>query len=281
MSDARPADRSDLTAVITPVSGRAAHLARQREALAADRTKGIVHVVVDMSPEGGEVRPGAGPPAVVVHVAPGPHGLPLAAARNAGAAAALERGAGRLVFLDVDCLPGPGAIGAYARAVEREPATVWAGPVTYLPRGVLPAPQDLHHHDRPHPGRPAPDPGHVVREQDWRLFWSLSFAVHVDAWRRIGGFCEEYAGWGAEDTDLGQLARAAGLGLAWLGDARAYHQHHEPGARAAPGEVVRNAGVFHRRWGWWPMEDLLARMVDEGVLTRDDDGWHPVGTAPR
>ena len=34
-----------------------------------------------------------------------PAGLPLAAARNVGAAAALTLGAELMIFLDVDCLP--------------------------------------------------------------------------------------------------------------------------------------------------------------------------------
>ncbi|MBW0124166.1 glycosyltransferase, partial [Pseudonocardia oceani] len=103
------------TAVITPVRGRAAHLHRQREALAVDPPD--VHVVVAMGaePELADV-PGA-PPVAVVRVPVPTTGLPLSAARNAGAAAAA--GADLLVFLDVDCIPAPGMLRRYADAARR------------------------------------------------------------------------------------------------------------------------------------------------------------------
>jgi hypothetical protein len=48
----------------------------------------------------------------------------------------------------------------------------------------------------PHPGRPAPAPGEQQTDGDPRLFWSLSFAVTATTWRRIGGFDEEFVGYG-------------------------------------------------------------------------------------
>ncbi|MFJ9885294.1 glycosyltransferase family 2 protein [Streptomyces sp. NPDC091287] len=37
----------------------------------------------------------------------------------------------------------------------------------------------------------------------------MSFAATADTWHAIGGFCEEYEGYGGEDTDYGQRARSA------------------------------------------------------------------------
>ncbi len=93
-------------AVITIVSGRHAHLRRQLDAFAHSTLAPLVHVVVAMDDPhiGGLVDDCAphGHPVSLVHVRGGGDTLPLAEARNTGAAEAISRGAGLLVFLDVD-----------------------------------------------------------------------------------------------------------------------------------------------------------------------------------
>jgi len=246
-------------AVVTTVRGRAEHLARQRRLLATGPA--VRHVVVGMGER--SATGGVGPATRVLTVpAPGP--LPLAAARNAGARAALDDGAGLLVFLDVDCLPGPDLIIRYAAAAAREPGGLLCGPVTFLPEGVRPE-QDLPRHTDPHPARPAPPDGALLVEPRRELFWSLSFAVTAAAWDGTGGFCEDYTGYGAEDTDF---ALSCGLRLYWVGGAHAYHQHHRP-ARTDPArvaEIVGNAHRFHDRWGWWPMADWLRELHGRGAV---------------
>jgi GT2 family glycosyltransferase len=221
-------------------------------------------------------------PPVGVHVVPldaEPGALPLAAARNLGARTAIERGADSLVFLDVDCLAGPGLVRAYADVVAAHPDHVWSGPVTYLPPDLteeqLRRPGDL---VDPHPGRPAPLPGEVLHDGEPDLFWSLSFALHRDAWERSGGFCEEYVGYGGEDTDFGHQVTRQGLGLGWVGAARAYHQHHptsEPPVQHLA-DLLRNGAIFHRRWGWWPMGGWFEAFEELGLVARDGDGWRAV-----
>lgn len=256
------------TAVVTVVRGRAGHLARQRRVLAAGPV--VEHVVVGM----GEEPPvdGAGPPTrTAVVAAPGP--LPVAAARNAGAALAVASGARLLVFLDVDCLPGDRLVTRYRQAAGRlgRPALL-AGPVTHLPPpgpGGYPE-RNLDRWADPHPGRPVPPDGALLAEPRRELFWSLSFAVTAAAWERSGGFCEDYRGYGAEDTDF---ALTCGLPLYWVGGAHALHQHHPP-ARADPdrvGEIVANARTFHRRHGWWPMAQWLAELDAAGSVRFDPD----------
>lgn len=258
-----------MIAVVTVVRGRADHLARQRRVLA--RGPAVEHVVVGM----GE-RPeldgldGTGPPTRTVTVA-SDGALPLAMARNTGARTALDCGAELLVFLDVDCLPGEQMLHRYADAAQRTGPGLLAGPVTYLPASSLPE-HDLDAHADPHPGRPAPPDGTLVPETRRELFWSLSFAVTARAWTVSGGFCEGYRGYGAEDTDF---ALSCGLPLYWVGGAHAFHQHHPP-ARDDPGrvaEIVANARLFHRRWGWWPMEPWLRALDESGrVRFRPRDG---------
>lgn len=264
-------------AVVTVAHGRHAHLAEQQRSLSAVAGPADDRVVVAM----GDPRIPAvvGYDDVVDLPLPADGRLPLAAARNLGAAEALRRGAEVLVFLDVDCLVGPGTVAAYAAAVADQPDVVWCGPVTYLSPDDRPYPLErLAELDDPHPARPAPAPGARERSDDWALFWSLSFALSTDAWRRTGGFDEAYTGYGAEDTDLGQRARAAGLGLGWLGDAPAYHQHHptsDPPVQHAA-DIVRNGRLFAARWGWWPMGGWLEQLAARGVVVREDDGWRLV-----
>ncbi len=256
--------------MVTIAAGRARHLALQRAGLAAGTARPDLHAVALMDPEQ-QVSGVDGLTTATTTVPVPPTGLPLAAARNAGAALALDAGAELLVFLDVDCVPATALLQRYAAAAATHPGALLAGPVAYLD----PPPPGGYRLDSlagtPHPARPVPPDGEVVAEERTELFWSLSFAVTADAWRRTGGFHPGYSGYGAEDTDFALVARAAGVGLHWVGGALAHHQHHGPsGATTAhAADIVRNAHVFHDRHGWWPMSGWLAELAATGVVTFD------------
>ena len=117
--------------------------------------------------------------------------------------------------------------------------------------------------------KPEPiDLGAMLAGGDHTLFWSLSFAVHAALWRELGGFCEQYTGYGAEDTDFGQVAASRGIALTWVGGAWAYHQYHpspDPPVQHLT-DIVRNAAIFHRRWGWWPMTGWLREFERRGLI---------------
>jgi N-acetylglucosaminyl-diphospho-decaprenol L-rhamnosyltransferase len=251
---------------------RVEHLRRQLAALR--REPRTTTVVVWL----GDDRPPALDADEVLRVPPGPDGLRLAAARNAGADAAVARGADLLVLLDADCVPGPGMLDRYAAAARAHPDAVLCGPVTYLPPGA-PAddPGALVALTAPHPGRPAPADGDVVlatRDQ-YPLFWSLSFGLTAARWGSGPRFDERYAGYGGEDTDFAFALRDAGIPLAWVGGAHAYHQHHP--TTSPPwqhlDDILRNGAVFAERWGQWPMTGWLEAFAAEGAVRREAGGW--------
>lgn len=264
------------TAVVTIVHGRHDHLALQLAGLAAQTRPADRHVVVAMGDDAvrGLVGDRTGGAALVVEL-PAADRLPLAAARNAGAAAALADGAQLLVFLDVDCVPAPALVQRYATAATD--GVLDSGPVTHLPPPP-PGGYDLATLGSlagPHPARPAPADGVVQTAADHRLFWSLSFALTAATWRRLGGFCESYAGYGGEDTDFAETAHAAGVPLRWVGGALAHHQHH-PVSRPPVehlDDVLVNGRVFADRWGWWPMQGWLDAFAERGLVRREGAGW--------
>lgn len=268
--------------VVTVVHGRHGHLAAQRQTLARSAALPDVHVVVAVDDLEVEDVVAALPAlrSMVVPVDRDPWGLPLAAARNWGMDLAVQCGCDVLIGLDVDCLVGHDLVGGYAEVVRRSPESVWSGPVTYLdPPARDGYPLDaLAALDAPHPARPAPAPGQIEHGADPELFWSLSYALSASAWMRAGGYGEEYVGYGAEDTDFGQRASAAGLDLAWVGAARAFHQHHavsDPPVEHVD-DILRNGSLYRRRWGSWPMQGWLDAFEQRGLVRRRGDGYERV-----
>lgn len=263
-------------AVTTIAHGRGDHLAAQHRSLAAGGRVPDDYLVVAMDDPSLEPATVDGLRRRVERVGRDAVGLPLARARNRGIEDAFRSGADVVVALDVDCLAGHDLVASYADVALRRPDAVWSGPVTYLPPS--PGGYDLSRLpalDDPHPARPDPAPGeeHVGGRPD--LFWSLSFALSREAWSRAGAFCEEYVGYGGEDTDFGHQVAAAGVGLGWVGGARAYHQHHpttDPPVQHVD-DILRNGALFARRWGRWPMEDWLEAFEARGLVRRVDGGW--------
>ncbi len=116
----------------------------------------------------------------------------------------------------------------------------------------------------------------MLRAEDHRLFWSLSFALTAPTWTRLGGFCEAYAGYGGEDTDFAETAHAAGVGLRWVGVAprRSTSTTRCPGPRSSTWTTCwSTAAVFADRWGWWPMQGWLEAFAERGLVRRSGEGW--------
>jgi N-acetylglucosaminyl-diphospho-decaprenol L-rhamnosyltransferase len=260
--------------VVTLVSGRHGHLERQHAGLARSHRRPDDYIVVAMGyPALADWRPD-GPPSPCVAQIAVDGALPLAAARNLGARLAIERGADLVVFLDVDCIPHPRLLAAYAEAASAYPQSLLTGRVGYLPEGVdYSDPASFDAAASVHAFRPDPGEGEIERGHH-DLFWSLSFASTRDTWLRLGGFFEGYRGYGGEDTDFGLSARDGDVDLVWVGGATAYHQHHEthdPPVHHLD-DILANGSLFESRWGFWPMRGWLDGFEQLGLVRRDPAG---------
>jgi GT2 family glycosyltransferase len=262
--------------VLVPVRGRVEHLANLVDGLSrADGAPGLELLVGwmggdDPGPALGRAR-GFAARAIPVEG----EELPLAGARNALAEAAAG---GTLVFLDVDCVPARSLLATYAAALAERDALA-LGETRYLPRGFVPDGADervLRRAGRPHPERVGlfPAPGEVRCDSRHELFWSLNFAVRRETFRAtIDGFDEAYRGYGIEDTDFAMRARRAGVPLAWVGGALAFHQFHPP-TRLDPDGVptlVENARRYRERWGEWPAVGWLEELAASGLVEWDPE----------
>lgn len=257
---------SDIS-VITIVRDRPKHLARLIDGMTASRCAPRELVVVDMS-ETPIAVPALPYPAPRIAMTT-PH-LALAAARNAGARAASGE---LLLFLDVDCIPRPNLVAAMAHALRETDALI-CPEVRYLgpDDAALTDEAALYRASVSHPVRAFPPSG-MRAEANAGLFWSLTFGIRHARFDALGGFDEGYRGYGAEDTDFGFRAKAAGLPLLFLGGTGSFHQHH--GVISPPvqhlADIVRNAKRFHARWKIWPMEGWLHQFAQMGLVVFDGD----------
>ncbi|WZH38828.1 MAG: glycosyltransferase family 2 protein [Microbacterium enclense] len=264
------------TAVITVASrARREHLERQRRVL-AEVAGDIVRVEAWLDAAAPTGIPDA--ETRTLHVPPGPHGFRVGEGRNRAADTAIAAGAELLVFLDVDCLPGPELLSAYHDAATSYPDALLAGPVTYLSSVQRPeTAADLPFLARPHRARPALPAGETraATSAEYDLFWSLSFAVTPTTWARVGGFDPGYEGYGAEDTDLAWSARDRGVEMRWVGGADAFHQWHPVSSPPWQhlDDILRNGATFRARWGVWPMGGWLEAFAAAGAIERRGDGW--------
>ena len=253
--------------VLTIVRDRAAHLANLIAGLDRQSRRPDELVVAWMQDTADPLPPASFPIRSIV--VPGDP-MPLAAARNRAAAAA----AGAiLVLLDVDCVPGPSLVERYlATAAD---ADVRLGDVLYLPPGDLSS-IDYARLDRigtRHPSKPDLAFDEVRATPDHGELWGLSFALSAAAWRAAGGMDERYVGYGGEETDFGLRLAAAGLTMAWVGGARAYHQHHPVSVPPLQhfDAILLNARLFRATWGRWCMDYWLGQFAARGFIGIDRD----------
>lgn len=257
--------------VLTLGAGRAAHLANLVRGLCRQTRLPDELVVSVMQPERYELPPAPFP---IRQIDASGGNLPLAAARNAAARAAVGE---TLVFLDIDCIPACDFVADYAARGAGLDALLM-GEVLYLPKGATDAGIDEARFAavaEQHSERAGPPVEPLGACRDYRCFWSLNFAMRRDRFLAIGGFDERYAGYGGEDTDFGRSAAAEGVPLYWVRGARAWHQyhpHHMPPVHHLD-SVLANARRFRDKWGEWTMQHWLRAFVLMGLIERFGDDY--------
>ena len=256
---------------LTIARGRDEHLANVIRGLTAQTQPPVELLIGVMQPLPYDDLPEAPFPIRQIPV-PG-DALPLARARNVVASAAQGE---VLVFIDVDCIPGPGVIADYARHCAPD-AGLMMGEVMYLPGGATRDGLDFDRFDQVavlHSDRRGPPAEGLEPCGDYRCFWSLNFAMHRRDFRRSGGFDERFEGYGGEDTDFGRNLDFRGIALNWIRGARVYHQHHPhhmpPVHHIA--SVVRNAELFALKWGYRTMEHWLYCFAQMGLIENTPGG---------
>ena len=254
--------------VLTIAQGREAHLANVVRGLGQQLAPPLELIIGVMGDAPYQGLPEAHFPIRQVMVPGQP--ARLAAARNAAAGMALGE---HLVFLDVDCIPAPELTTDYAAALRWMDGLVM-GEVRYLPAGAAAPGWDYDQFDaiaEKHCDRQGPPAdAEVALCRDYRCFWSLNFAMRAATFAKLGGFDEQYVGYGGEDTDFGRVVQTAGVPMLWRRGAVAFHQHHDhhmPPVHHLR-TVLANAQTFRRKWGEFTMGHWIHCFELMGLVER-------------
>ncbi|BES70561.1 glycosyltransferase [Marinobacter nanhaiticus D15-8W] len=260
--------RGTKASVLTLVRGRQAHLDALIDGLTRQTEPAFELIIASMQPEPPRISAEVPFPVRVVTV-PGER-MPLAAARNAAARAADTE---RLIFLDVDCIPGPELVGQYIRQLDASGRCL-LGEVRYLP-GTCSTEDikastfaDLAGFAVQHPARPSLESDGWIDEPEHRALWGLSFALTKDQYFSAGGMDELYVGYGGEETDFAERLAANGTRLAWCSDALALHQYHTVYTPPLDrfDDIIENATRFRATWGSWCLEYWLDYFARYGLV---------------
>ena len=198
--------------------------------------------------------------------------MPLAAARNYGAETCAT---GQLIFLDVDCIPATDFCKKIVGLSFNKKALVMGTPRYMLHNNISDGFIDnLEIESVSHPARP--NVKNWREENCYEMFWSLCFGLPVETYLHIGGFDENYKGYGAEDTDFALETKHAGVPF-YLSDAKVYHQQHP--VYVPPlnhmRSIIGNCNLFFSKWGYWPMGSCLREFADLGFIE-----WNPEQDVP-
>ncbi|EDM35932.1 hypothetical protein PBAL39_23032 [Pedobacter sp. BAL39] len=195
--------------------------------------------------------------------------LPLAEARNH---AAVKAAGDFLIFLDVDCIPSSDLILKYQE--HQHSRQLLSGQIRYLTEKAM-GHEDLMNHLVQ---LSAPDPIRAgLSTIPHALFWSLNFACSRQTYFYIGGFDEDYKGYGAEDTDFSFTAAQKGISIQNV-QAFAFHQYH---ANYSPPlnhftDIICNANRFFTKWKVWPMEGWLKAFDDRRLIVWSENEIRPI-----
>lgn len=262
-----------MASVLTLNKDRASHLNALIEGLNRSKQKPRELIIIEMSNDLSSL-PETPFPIKRFHVPS--EELPLAKARNMAAEHAESK---TLLFLDVDCIPASNFVQIMTHAIAQYQQII-SCEVLYLPtrlpntyKNIIDDNQ-LCQLGKKHEVRTFPESGYR-KEPNPGLFWSLAFGLSASKFNEIGGFCEEYIGYGAEDTDFGFRAHKLGIEHWLTSETRAYHQYHpsyEPPYQHFF-DIIKNASLFYSKWHKWAMAGWLAAFAKAGLII-----WHSKAT---
>ena len=263
------------TSVLTIVRNRRGNLENLMRGLLRTRVLPEELVIVHMNQETYADLPMMPFPVRQVQLSD-PDVTPLAKARNLAARVAQSE---LLLFLDVDCIPHPELVGEMIDRQGQRPGLLM-GEIRYLSENALSEDwtlKQLEAAGEPHPARPRVAPGDLLPMDNYTLFWSLCFSIPRKTFYKIGGFDEDYRGYGAEDTDFAFRAERAGVPFAIVG-AKAYHQYHHVYRPPLNNfeSIVANANVFREKWNRWAMENWLGHFCENGYIAWCEEDIRPI-----
>jgi GT2 family glycosyltransferase len=195
--------------------------------------------------------------------------LPLAKARNLAARSATFE---KLVFLDVDCIPGPKLLKGYLNFLIEHPYSLAMGQVKYLKQQLKTSFKGdysfLSDNSKFNDLRLNKLNSKWSYEDNYDLFWSLSFALTKESYQKIAGFDENFIGYGAEDTDFSYSAKKNGIKLYWVDQTLCFHQYHasyDPPLNHFE-DIIKNAKTFFKKWNRVPMLAWLNKFANLGLI---------------
>ena len=189
--------------------------------------------------------------------------LPLPKARNKGFQACENE---HVVYMDVDCLC-PDYF--FSHVIEvMHPGRVITSRILYLPT----LPETVDYPVLLEEALPCPSDPQSFWQDDphfdaFNTFW---FAMLQSDFTQVGGFDEQYEGFGVSDVDFAARCQAADMTLYTLPD-KVLHQFHP---RVDPpinhlSDIVNNARLYYERWGQYPLQDWLHEFAREGLINHN------------
>lgn len=177
--------------------------------------------------------------------------LPLAEARNQGFR---NTSFNSVIFLDVDCICSPTLLENLLANLKQK--TITSAFARYLPYIPFSGDYALTEADAyAHPKRAQLK---AYEPLPHKKFWSLVFALYRDDFNEIGGFDEQFTGYGGEDTDFAERFNKLGFSFSLVEDEvlHQYHLKYSPPLNYVSA-IVENANLFHTKHGYFPMYSWL------------------------
>jgi GT2 family glycosyltransferase len=194
--------------------------------------------------------------------------LPIGEARNVGARHAKES---NLIFLDVDCIPSSNFLRDIYVQTKSTGGLVMGSPKYLAADLEIEVELNwLQNHSIYHPNRPEIEG--MTPCDDFGMFWSLCFGIEKANFFELGGFDEDFKGYGAEDTDFSYRWLGAYKPF-YLSSAEVFHQQHpiyRPPVNRLE-DIIYNSRVFRKKWGRWVMEAHLSEFEKMGLINWNEN----------